>query len=481
MDKPKLFISYSWSTPDHEQWVLDLATELCDSGGVDVILDKWDLKEGQDAIAFMEQMVTNPDIKKVAMIFDKVYADKADGRQGGVGTETQIISKEVYEKQNQEKFVAIVCEKDENGKPFLPTYYKSRIFIDLAEDEKYTENFERLIRWIYDKPLYVKPQIGPTPSFLKGGDSISLGTTMAFKRCIDALKDNKANSQGALEEYFSTFAANLERFRITYADEEFDELFLKNIQEFFPYRNEFILTLITVAQYAPFTDSTAAIHRFFEEITRYFEKPQGIARYRNWDLDNFKFIIHELFLYTLAALLKYTRFDMANYILKQGYYITSRELIGKSPMVGYNYFLKNLEILEHINSKLATQRYSPRADILKERCITHEISFNQLMQADFIAYICSILEGNSSFGYWWPVTLIYIDVLDFSGPFEIFARSTSRSYFDKMKILLEINSPSDLTPLFESFKFGKLKLPQWNFYTLDPESLMGFKKLATRP
>ncbi len=53
MTAPKLFMSYSWSSSTHEQWVIDLATELRESG-VDVILDKWDLKEGHDAISFME-------------------------------------------------------------------------------------------------------------------------------------------------------------------------------------------------------------------------------------------------------------------------------------------------------------------------------------------------------------------------------------------------------------------------------------------
>ncbi|WP_159688489.1 SEFIR domain-containing protein, partial [Cognatazoarcus halotolerans] len=96
MTAPKLFMSYSWSSPTHEQWVIDLATELRESG-IDVILDKWDLKEGHDAISFMEQMVTNSEIKKVAIVSDQTYAAKADGRAGGVGTETQIISKEVYQ------------------------------------------------------------------------------------------------------------------------------------------------------------------------------------------------------------------------------------------------------------------------------------------------------------------------------------------------------------------------------------------------
>jgi hypothetical protein len=186
MTAPKLFISYSWASPSHEQWVLDLATDLRESG-VDVILDKWDLKEGHDAVAFMEQMVTNPEIKKVAIVSDRTYADKADGRAGGVGTETQIISRNVYENQVQEKFVAVVTEKDNNGKPFLPTYYKSRVYIDLSETDSYSENFEKLLRWIFDKPLYVKPEIGGTPSFLNDDENhLSLGTTAIFKRCVDA-------------------------------------------------------------------------------------------------------------------------------------------------------------------------------------------------------------------------------------------------------------------------------------------------------
>src|SRR6202162_1359561 len=104
---PKLFVSYSWTSPDHEAWVLRLATELRESG-IDVILDKWDLKEGHDAHAFMERMVTDETIKKVALICDAAYVSKANSRSGGVGTETQIITPDIYAKQDQSKFVAVI-------------------------------------------------------------------------------------------------------------------------------------------------------------------------------------------------------------------------------------------------------------------------------------------------------------------------------------------------------------------------------------
>lgn len=199
MSVPRLFISYSWSDPAHEQRVVDFATELRDSG-VDAILDKWDLKEGHDAVAFMEKMVTDPTIEKVAIILDKTYAEKANKRSGGVRTETQIISKEIYDNQEQDKFVAIVFEKDENDKAFLPIYYKSRIFIDLSEDDTYVENFEKLLRWIFDKPLYVKPKIGNRPGFLDEPDGISLGTSAAQKRALSAIREHKAIASGTIFE-----------------------------------------------------------------------------------------------------------------------------------------------------------------------------------------------------------------------------------------------------------------------------------------
>ena len=176
---PRLFISYSWSSPEHEQWVLDLATELSDSG-VHVVLDKWDLREGQDSIAFMEQMVTDASVSKVVMVCDKVYADKADGRSGGVGTETQIISAEVYAQKEQAKFVAVIAEKDQDGKPYVPTYYKSKIYIDLSESERYAEGFEKLLRWIFDKPLHTRPELGKPPSFIVEENTPVMGTSALF-------------------------------------------------------------------------------------------------------------------------------------------------------------------------------------------------------------------------------------------------------------------------------------------------------------
>jgi hypothetical protein len=80
---PKVFISYSWSTPAHQKFVIEIAEKLT-TDGVIVIIDKWDLKEGQDKFAFMEKMVTDPSMNKVLIFSDKKYSEKADKKQAAL-------------------------------------------------------------------------------------------------------------------------------------------------------------------------------------------------------------------------------------------------------------------------------------------------------------------------------------------------------------------------------------------------------------
>lgn len=92
------------------------------SNTVDAVLDRWSLKEGHDIYSFMEEMVNADDIFRVLIICDKNYKGKADKREGGVGTETQIITPEIYSNQKQEEFIHIVVERDGDNKPYLPVF-----------------------------------------------------------------------------------------------------------------------------------------------------------------------------------------------------------------------------------------------------------------------------------------------------------------------------------------------------------------------
>ena len=477
MSTPKLFISYSWSDSTHEQWVVELATELRESG-VDVILDKWDLKEGHDSVAFMEKMVTDPGIKKVAIITDETYAEKADGRAGGVGTETQIISKEVYDNQEQDKFVAVVSQKDKHGKPCLPTYYNSRIYIDLSEPDNYGENFEKLLRWIFDKPLYVKPEVGKRPTFLDEVDGISLGTSAAHKRTVAAIKGNKPFASGALDEYLSIFSENLSRFRLKNIEGEIDDAVVTSIEQFLPYRNEAIQLFFAISHYAPNEENILKLHRFFESLIPYMNRPEDVRQWNKLDFDNFKFIVHELFLYAIAILLKSERFEQANILLTQQYYLFGNSDYGKNVMVSFIVFREYMESLKRRNTRLKLNRLSVRADLLEQRSKSSGVEFRHLMQADFVIFVRAEIDSDNDYSRWWPETLLYVK--RFHSSFEIFARSVSKMYFDKVKCLLAIDKPEDLTELLESYKTDTRQLPTWQFDSFSPSVLLGFDQLGKK-
>lgn len=57
----KIFIFYSWIIFKYEDWVINFVERLV-FDGVDVVIDKWNLKEGYDKFNFMEIMVKLSDI-----------------------------------------------------------------------------------------------------------------------------------------------------------------------------------------------------------------------------------------------------------------------------------------------------------------------------------------------------------------------------------------------------------------------------------
>ncbi len=474
---PKLFVSYSWSNPAHQEWVIDLATKLTECG-VDVILDKWALQVGHDAIKFMEKMVAGPEIEKVIMIFDEVYASKANDRSGGVGTETQIISQEIYENQEQDKFAAIIAEKNDKGEPYLPTYYKSRIYIDLSDPGEYESNFERLVRWIYNKPLDVKPEIGKRPTFLDESEGISLGTTAMFNRVVSAIKENKSFASGDLDEYLTAFSTNLEKFRITETDGEFDDKVIENIKKFLSHRNEIISVFIKIAQYMPTEENLIKVHGFFEMLIPYMSKPEHVNIWDDCSADNFKFIIHELFLYLIAVLLKHEKFIEVNILLTRPYYRNDQLENDMNPVVGFGVFENHVGSLKRRNNRLNCERLSLHADLLKQRK-NAIIEFRHLRQADFVLFMRAGTHESGGYSRWLPVTWVYS--IRSPRAFEIFARSVSKAYFDKAKCILGIDKPSDLQELMESYRSGERRVPSSRWESLNPSMLLGYDQLATKP
>lgn len=472
---PRVFISYSWSTPEHEAFVIGLAEDLVESG-VDVVIDKWNLQNGQDSVSFMESMINDESIGKVLIVSDKVYAEKANSRAGGVGTETQIISPEIYSSATQTKFVMVTTQKDDKGHHYVPTFYKGRIFIDMTDGNIYTDGFEKILRWIYDKPVYKKPEIGKRPSFLDESPETSLGTSTYFSRAIDAIRGGKSTVLGCFDEYLSTLVNNLERLRFSIrGNESFDEEFLKNIESFIPARNEFISLISLVARFNLGMEFSNRLHAFFEEALSYYYTPENVNSFNELDYDNYKFIVNELYLYTIALYLKHERFDECA-VLYSKYYVPLKSRFGDDPLTSFTVINQNVAILDWRNRQRKLGRLSLHADLLNDRCHGVNISFKEVNQADFLCYLKAMNDKSEDYNFWWPTTLLYSRGRH---PFEIFAKASEPDYFQKIKVLLGFESGEKFLAFITDLERSD-RVPKWSFERISPLRLSNAEAIAIK-
>ena len=182
---PLAFLSYSWESEDHREWVLQLATRLQRDDGVEVILDRWHLLPGQDKTVFMENGIARSDF--VILVTTPVDSKRADDRTGGVGYEAMIISGALAEKIDQKKFIPVLRNGDWTSS--LPIWIKSRLGVDLRGNPYSETSYHDLLRALHQEPLR-PPPIGPKPVFSKAQHSEPLSTPQEVKEALFNLQES---------------------------------------------------------------------------------------------------------------------------------------------------------------------------------------------------------------------------------------------------------------------------------------------------
>ena len=74
-EKIKVFISYSWDSEEHKEWVGSLADALEQDKRFSITFDQYDLDETNDRFHFMEQASQNSD--KVLVICTENFRRKS--------------------------------------------------------------------------------------------------------------------------------------------------------------------------------------------------------------------------------------------------------------------------------------------------------------------------------------------------------------------------------------------------------------------
>ena len=448
IEHPKVFISYAWGSEDYRLKVRSFATDLIENG-IDVLLDQWSLKEGNDTYAFMEQSVTDPTITNVLILLDPVYEKKANGRDGGVGTETQIISPEIYNKVKQEKFLPIIFERGVNGEVPKPQYLKTMLHFDLSQGENYDSEYQRLVKRLYGIEIVEKPLLGKKPSWLEEKSIIPTKTRKRYE-CLKQQKSENAKKE-EFRNYLLSIKANIMNFnKNELGDSISADKYIELYDETKLYRDDF-LCLLTYSSYV--SEAYKIIASVMEEICVEIKSKGG------YEGEVIKTLLHEIFIYVVAFYLKIKDYDALSYILSKTYFVSKYGNDDQS----FDIFYENNENFNRaVSQKDGKKYYSGTANYWVNNINIEICNKNEFVFADIFCYNAAIfIENYTSNRWWFPITYIYGRMEYENSLFRRFAvRLKSKEH---LKEIAKIMGFSDIESFKKKYIDIETKMREGNF------------------
>jgi len=151
VEKPRrrtVYLSYSWDSAAHKDWVSKLAFRL-EANALEVVVDQWQLKLGGSLPRFMETAIGRCDF--VLLICTPEYKKRADERVGGVGYEQDLMTAERLVARDYNKFVPVLREGD--WYDAMPTWIAGHLGVDLRGDPFAEDSFQNLIEHLLRAPI----------------------------------------------------------------------------------------------------------------------------------------------------------------------------------------------------------------------------------------------------------------------------------------------------------------------------------------
>lgn len=440
MEEPKVFISYSWSDQSHQELVKQWAERLV-ADGIDVVLDIYDLKEGHDKYAFMERMVTDPSVTHVLVVCDKKYTEKANERKAGVGTESQIISSEVYAKVEQAKFIPIVCEFNEEGEPILPAFMKSRIWINFSSSEAENENWEQLIRLLYGKPQHLKPKKGKAPTYITSDTPMPTSEVSAkFNSLKQAILQDKKGVSHYRRDFIDACTSYADALRIRERPlvESMGEKVLEDCGKLKAIRNHLCDWVLLESEITDIEIFSEAVIEVLEKLRELKSRPPEVNSWNDTWFEAHAVFVYETFLYIIAALLKSGSYQALKEIYSSHYLLPSSDKYGQSSFERFDCFYGYSKALQDVLAPEGIILNAPAAELLKRQADREDLPFGDILQAELLTLLMVFITPETN---WYPQTLHYAS---HGKGFPFFVRAAQHKHFNKLSVITGIKSADEL-------------------------------------
>lgn len=166
---PVVFISYSWDSEQHKQWVLELSKDLREKFRVYTLLDRYN-HGGDDLPTFMLKGLDRAD--RVLIIGTPKYKEKLEKAGGGAKFEDQVITISLYKNMGSDKFVPVLREGTFSDS--FNTLIETRLGYDMSNDVNYEEHLQELAADLWGTPMNIAPSLGPKPNFTPGAQALHI-------------------------------------------------------------------------------------------------------------------------------------------------------------------------------------------------------------------------------------------------------------------------------------------------------------------
>lgn len=268
----------------------------------------------------------------------------------------------------------------------------------------------------------------------------------------NAIKDTK--SVGPLYlDYLNIINKELEKIKPDFSKfAEIDDAILWQINEGTQITSKFIEAALLASRFKNI-DAIKTIYDYFGNLFKLCKIPEGFSgSYYESHFDGYRFLIYEMFVSFIAALIKYDNWQIIGDILPNDIFIEQKE----SKYISYinlNAFIHSLNATR--NDRLKLRRVSVMADLLKERFtdgdLSRLVSHNKFLEADYFLFmrsICDEKKTEDSLLYrpslWCPRSCIYLTWVP-----SYVVKAESKKYLEKLIKAAGIEKREDF---IENFK-----------------------------
>jgi hypothetical protein len=136
-DGPSCFVSYAWGDRSQERWVQYSLAEDLAKAGIQIILDRWDLRPGTNLARFIERVLEADRVVVVGTpSYRSKYVNNEPMRGFGVAAEGDLIGARIIGTDQQKLSVLPALLEGEPGSAF-PPLLQGRVYADFRDPNTY--------------------------------------------------------------------------------------------------------------------------------------------------------------------------------------------------------------------------------------------------------------------------------------------------------------------------------------------------------